>query len=214
MQEIINKINAKLKPNGWYDQLRMFVESSDFCEIIAELKRKVDEDKQRFCPGLNIAFRFLEAIKPKDIKAVILIDYACNILDQADGIPLSSRDKYFERTPVHLFQSIVETQTKFNVEGWVKQGILIVPLSLTSKIEGKSHKKLWAPFIMRIIESVNKNNAKAPWLLIGSDTWKYEEDILSPHIRRLELKNPMDDRQWHQWLNETLIAQKRAAITW
>lgn len=214
MQQIVDKINDKLRPSGWYDMLRIFLESSDFRDIIVELKRKVDEDKQRFCPGLNNAFRFLESIKPADIKSVMLIDYNCNVLEQADGIPLSTPDKYRERTPVHLFQSIIETQTKFDVEAWVKQGMLIVPLSLTSKIEGKPHKKLWSPLIMRIIETVNKKNPKAPWLLIGSDTWKYEEDIVSPHIRQVELKNPMTDRIWHIWTNDILKSQNKSPIIW
>jgi uracil DNA glycosylase len=214
MQEIIRKINEKLKPSGWYDQLRIFLESSDFSDIIEELKRKVDEDKQRFCPALNTAFRFLEDIKPDKIRAVMLIDYSCNRLDQADGVPLSTPEKFVERTPVYLFQSMHEIQHRYDVNSWVKQGMLIIPQALTTRIEGRSHKKLWSPFIMRLIEAVNKKSPKAPWLLVGSDTWKYEEDIVSAHIRRFELKNPVDDKGWHLWINEILRSQKRAEIIW
>ena len=214
MQEIVKKINDKLRPSGWYDQMRFFLESSDFSDIIAELKRKVDQDHQRFCPAVGTAFRFLEDVPVDKVRAVMLIDYSCNKLEQADGVPLSTLDKYVERTPVHIFQSINETQFKYDVNGWLKQGMLIAPLSLTSRIEGKSHKKIWSPFIMRIIESVNKNTPKVPWLLMGSDTWQYEEDILSPHIRRMELKNPMEDQQWHHWVNDVLKGQRKAAINW
>ena len=214
MQEIVKKINDKLRPSGWYDQLRIFLESSDFSDIIVELKRKVEQEHQRFCPGLSSSFRFLEDLAYADIKAVILIDYACNKLEQADGVALSTLDKYIERTPVHIFQSINETKFKYDVNGWLKQGMLIVPLSLTSKIEGKSHKKLWAPFIVRVIEAINKKYIKIPWVLIGPDTLQYEEDIVSPYIRTVELKNPMDDTQWHRWLNDVLKAQKKAPISW
>lgn len=214
MQEIIKKINDKLKPSGWYEQLRIFLESSDFSGIIAELKKKVDEDKQRFCPALSKAFRFMEDLNFDKVRAVIFIDYACNRLDQADGVPLSSPEKnFYEKTPTYLFQSI-NGKHSLNVNKWVQQGMLIVPLALTTRIEGKAHKKVWEPFLMRLIESVNKHHPKAPCLLIGSDTWKYEEDLVSPHIRRLELKNPVDDREWHIWLNDILKSQGKPPITW
>lgn len=214
MNEIIKRINEKLIPSGWYNELRIFLESSDFSDIIVELKRKVDEDKQRFCPALNTAFRFLEECPFEKVKSVILIDYACNRLDQADGVALSTLDKFIDRPPTWLFQSIDESKFFYDVNSWMKQGMLIVPLSLTSRIEGRSHRKIWSPLIMRVIESINKKHSKVPWVLVGSDTWQYEEDIVSPYIRRLELKNPIDDRQWHQWVNEVLMGQKKAAITW
>lgn len=214
MQEIVKAINNKLIPSQWYSTLRIFLESSDFADIITELKRKVDEDKQRFCPALNKAFRFLEECPYDKITTVMLIDYSCNILQQADGIPLSTVEKYIDHTPVPLFQSIDNNQHKSDPNLWAKQGVLIVPLSLTSRIEGRSHKKIWSPLIMRIIESVNKKYPKIPWLLIGQDTYKYQEDIVSPHIRLLELKNPMLDTTWSDWSNEVLKSQGRSSIMW
>ncbi len=220
MQEIISKINSKLKDSGWYDALRIFIESSDFSDIIVELKRKVDEDKQRFCPALNTAFRFLEECPVDKIKAVILIDYSSNRYEEASGIPLSLPDDNSNRSlspssvPVCLFRSIDNNRYKYDVNAWVKQGILIVPLSLTSRIEGRSHKKLWSPLIMRIIEAVNRKNPNAPWLLMGDDCLKYQEDIVSPFVRHLELRNPVKDCDWSSWLNETFKSQNKPQIIW
>jgi len=202
MQELVRKINDKLKLSGWYDELRIFLESSDFSDIIVELKKKVEIDRQRFCPGLNNAFRFLEAVQFNKIKLVILIDYSCNRLDQADGIPLSSLDAFYDRSPLSIFKSIDDNH--HNVSDWNKQGVLVMPLALTSRIDGKSHKKIWERMIIRIIEVVNKRHSKIPWLLIGADTWKYEDDIASPNQRQMEFKSPMSDTQWPVWVNEKL----------
>lgn len=214
MQEIVKKINDKLKPSGWYDQLRIFLDSSDFSDIIGQLKYKVEVEKQRFCPALNTAFRFMEETPFGKLRAIMFIDYACNRLDQADGVPLSAPDKEFhDKTPTYLFQSI-DGKTSHDVNNWIQQGLLIVPLALTSRIDGKAHKKVWEPLLMRLIETVNKSYPKAPCLLVGTDSWKYEDDLVSPAIRRVDLKNPLEDREWHKWLNENLKAQGKRAISW
>lgn len=215
MQELVQDINEKFKPSGWYNQLHIFFESSDFSNIIAQLKKKVDEDKQRFCPSLGRAFRFMKEVSPEEVKVIMLIDYISNRLDQSDGVALSTgrpRQDFMDLGPIPIFQSI--NDEKHNANNWVKQGVLILPLALTSRIGGKPHKKIWEPFIMRMIEAINTVNPYAPWLLMGSDTWKYEEDIKSPHTRRIELKNPLDDREWHQWVNNVLNRQRKGSITW
>lgn len=211
MQEIIKKINDKLKDSGWYDELRIFLESSDFSDIIGELKRKVEVDKQRFCPGLSSAFKFMELLPVSKIKAVILIDHISNRLDVANGIPLSNPHAD-DSTLIYFLRSI---DTKLHdSKKWLEQGVLLLPLSLTCRIDGKAHKKLWIPFIMRMIETINKKHPNIPWMLIGNDTWKYEEDIVSDHIRKMELKIPMKDTTWSQWVNEVLINQSKAVIKW
>lgn len=215
MQELVKKINNKLKDTGWYAQLRMFLESSDFLSIINELKKKVEEDKQRFCPSLSTSFAFLESIPFDDIKAIVFTDYVSNKLIEANGIPFSSNDVH-SIIPITVYQSVDEKGKKNKRDSidWVKQGVLIIPLGLTSRIEGRAHLKLWEPFIMRIIESVNRKYPKIPWVLMGSGTWKYEEDIISPHVRKMELKNYTIDNQWSQWINTILIEQSKLPIKW
>lgn len=218
MQEIVQKINNDLKSSGWYEQLRIFLDSSDFSDIIKELKRKVDEDKQRFCPRIYSAFDFLKTIDYNKIKVVILTDYICNNIEQASGVPFSIKDAIYDRTPITLYHSTNppdNRRTDHNSTEWVKEGVLIIPLSLTTRINGKPHQKLWAPFTMRIIETVNKKYTNVPWVLVGSDTWKYEDDIASPYVRKLELRgNNISDKQWSQWVNSILSDQGKSTINW
>jgi hypothetical protein len=212
IEEIISKINEKLKPSGWYDQLRIFLESDDFSDIIEELRKKVEEDKQRFCPALNTAFRFLEAVPFDKVKTIILIDFISNKLEQSNGICLSIKKGDPDYTPYNIFRSI--NQDYHDANKWAEQGVLILPLAITSRIEGKAHKKLWAPFILRIIEKINKQHSNVPWVFIGSDTWQYEEDVISTHIRKMELKNPIEDKEWSSWVNTILLEQKQTPIKW
>lgn len=212
-QEIVNKIKEKLKKNDWYDELRIFLESYDFAHIIEELKNKVEVDNQRFCPNIGKVFRFMEETSCSKIKTVLFIDYIPNKLQFSDGVLLSSPSKIVDQVQIDIIKSIgVHDQS--NVENWMKQGVLIMPLSLTTRIEGKSHKKLWAPFIMRMLEAINKKHPNIPWVLLGSDTWKYEEDIDSNYIKKIELKSTVPERNWGNWINDALSIQGKPAIVW
>ena len=212
MQEIVTKINEKLKSSGWYDELRIFLESSDFSDIITELKKKVEVDNQRFCPSLGKAFRFMEEVSCSKVKTVLLIDYAPNRLEYSDGIVLNSPNKIIDPIQLNIVKSSGRTTRK--IDHWTEQGILMLPLSLTSRIEGKAHKKLWEPFIMRMLETINKKHPNIPWVLLGSDTWKYEEDIDSNYIKKIELKTPLAERDWANWIDECLSIQNKTSINW
>lgn len=217
MQDVAKKINNKLKASGWYDQLRIFLESSDFLDILKELKKKVDEDNQRFCPGLGNAFEFLESIDYSKVKGIIFTDYICNRIEHATGIPFSLNEKIISMSPVAVYQSVDEKGKRgtHDVNNWVKEGVLVIPLALTTRIEGKAHFKLWEPFIMRIIEVINKKYSNVPWILMGSGTWKYEEDIISPHVRKVELRGmTISENQWSQWVNRILVEQGKPPINW
>jgi uracil DNA glycosylase len=212
MQEIVKKINSKLQDSNWYDELRIFLESSDFSDILIELKKKVEVDKQRFCPSISTAFRFMEQVPVDKIKTVLLIDYIPNKLEYATGMVLSNKVRQCDYVVSELLRTVGYKIP--NPEKWVEQGVLVVPLALTCRIEGKAHKKLWTPFIMRLIESINKKHPNIPWVLIGSDTWKYEEDIASEHVRKMEFKMPFADKEWSQWINNIFLNQGKALITW
>jgi uracil DNA glycosylase len=219
MQEIVKKINEKLKESGWYDQLRIFLESSDFLDIVKELKKKVEEDNQRFCPALSSAFDFLEIVPVGKVRAVMFTDYLCNKLEYVTGVPflLNMPGNPELNEPGALCKSVDKKRKggTYIVKSWLDQGVLIVPLALTTRIDGKPHSKLWEPFIMRIIEVLNKKYPDIPWLFLGAGTWKYEEDIASPHVRKMQLKTvSISDTQWPQWANDILTAQGKPTINW
>lgn len=213
-KKIVEKINSKLVPSKWYDHLRIFLQSGDFVSIIEELKNKVEKDNQRFCPALNTAFKFLEDIEVEKVKAVILIDYTSNILETSKGIPLMG--ELVQHTPQNINSLLYSiNKTKFvKVNKWVEQGVLIIPLAPTTRIGGQAHKKLWSPLIMRLLEVINKQHPDIPWSLVGSDTFKYYEDIISNNIRKVNIETPMKDTTWAQWINEILTKQGKPVIKW
>jgi uracil DNA glycosylase len=212
-QEIVVKIKEKLKKSGWYDDLRIFLESSDFGGIVDELRKKVEVDNQRFCPNLGKAFRFMEEVPSKKIKAVLFLDYIPNRLQFSDGISLTSPSDIVDSIQIDIIRSAGFPKMHI-IDKWIEQGLFIMPLALTTRIEGKPHKKIWEPFIMRLIEVINKKHPNIPWVLLGSDTWKYEEDIDSNYIKKIELKTPLAERDWANWIDECLSIQNKTSINW
>ena len=216
MKELAQKISNKLVESGWQKQLWMFLQSSDFLDILEQLKYKVDIEKQRFCPSLKDAFSFLELCPIDKIKAIIIVDYVDNKIHKDNIVPLMF--KYQEENnklvrEVHRTLHDKKIKASRSID-WIQQGVLIIPLALTSRLDGKAHKKLWEPFIMRLIEVLNKKCFNVPWYLLGNDTFKYEEDILSTYIRKGDTRLVFNDYEWFNWINSIIIKHKKEPIDW
>ena len=59
IEEIKEKILAKLEPSGWARVLKSFIYSSDFDNIIVELAKQA-KDGKRFTPTMRNWFRAFE----------------------------------------------------------------------------------------------------------------------------------------------------------
>ena len=71
LEDIKLKLIEKLKPSGWADKLRGFVQSSDFNKIL-EVLYKLREDGKRFTPPLKQVFRAFEECPLKNLKVVMM----------------------------------------------------------------------------------------------------------------------------------------------
>jgi uracil DNA glycosylase len=71
LEDIKLKLIEKLKPSGWADKLRGFVQSSDFDKIL-EVLYKLREDGKRFTPPLKQVFRAFEECPVEKIRIVVL----------------------------------------------------------------------------------------------------------------------------------------------
>ena len=61
LEDIKLKLVEKLKPSGWANKLRGFVQSSDFDKVLETLYKLREEDK-RFTPPLKQVFRAFENV--------------------------------------------------------------------------------------------------------------------------------------------------------
>jgi len=227
IKEIVGKINKKLEKSGWYEKMRLYLISEEFSGIVEKLKKFVDEDKRRFTPQLSIAFKWMELCPVDKIKAVILVDYVCPFIGYTDGIPMSLPVEHKEdgtvvkKTPSPILKDIFVSLNQkgdyhhtSDLSHWCQQGVLIIPMAVTSEVDKKPMYKLWQPFLMRIIEAVNEHNPSVPWFLIGEKTFLYEDEIKSKYLRKAISWPKFEDVQWHEWINSILKSQKKKDIKW
>lgn len=71
LEEVKLKLIEKLKPSGWANKLKGFIQSSDFDKILETLYTLREEGK-RFTPPLKQVFRAFEECPVNDLKVVII----------------------------------------------------------------------------------------------------------------------------------------------
>lgn len=211
-KDISKRIGEKLVESGWYDKLHIYLGSSDFTGIIQQLIDKVEVEKQRFVPSMGNMCNFLEKTPYNTLKAVMLLEYVNNKLQFADGLPLHPDMKASNALLTAVYNSMDHYTP--NPEHMQRQGVLIIPLALTARMDGKPHKGLWQSFILRLIEAINKEYKDIPWILMGKECHQYAIDIKSPNIRKIVISRPMVDNQWDSWTNEVIRSQGKEEVSW
>jgi uracil DNA glycosylase len=71
LEEIKLKLVERLRPSGWADKLKGFVQSSDFDKILETLY-KLREDGKRFTPPLKVVFKAFEECPVNKLKVVMI----------------------------------------------------------------------------------------------------------------------------------------------
>lgn len=219
MNEIIEAIHERLKPSGWFDELRLFLVSAEFTDIITKLKKGVDEDKKRFTPPLKIAFRFLEECPVDKVKVLILGETLYTQLGQSDGIPFSCNSL---SKPDSVLTPILESvgytpetmKSATDLKKWAKQGVLMIPIPITSIVDGNPQYKLWAAFISYLLDKVNRKHPNIPCILMGPKTHGYEEILDTPHVKKLFIRPLRDHHNCWEYTNEILKKQRNGKINW
>ncbi len=216
---VVNNVCRQLQKSGWTDELRLFLISDEF-ELIIEKLKQLKKSGRHTTPTLETAFRWLYSTPVKKVKAVMLINSTSNILERADGIPLSCSTRVTpDYTTSRLFDSLkvngrYESEKDTDLVRWSKQGVLMIPLALTSTVNGKPNIEIWSPFIAYLISKLNERNDELPWVLAGTKTHDYENMIISPYIIQCTI-NPMTIIQGIKMIDRVLEEEKKIlGINW
>jgi len=160
IEEIKDKMIAKLEPSGWARIFRGFIYSKDFENIILALAAQ-SRDGKRFTPQIKNWFRAFEECPYDQLKVVILGQDPYPGINQADGIAFSLKDTDIMQPSLgYVFRAI--NDTVYNGENvcydkdltrWANQGVLLLNTALTTSI-GKigQHYLIWQPFIAYILD--------------------------------------------------------------
>lgn len=226
--QISAKIKEILKDSKWDSILRPFMNTREFDDIFKKLIEQVDLGF-RFTPPLKTVFKAFEVCPYDKVRMVIVSDQPSMFITQSDGLALScSVTKKPDLKLTQVFNAINLTvydgkreEMDPDLSRWANQGILLLNVSLTSRIDksGK-HYEIWRSFMNFFIEQLNFYRPEVSWIFIGKEANKYEylvkkqafklscPDIVTGGIRQWEHQNVFNK------INEHEILQKREEIVW
>jgi uracil-DNA glycosylase len=175
IDEIKQKMFAKLEPSGWDKVFKSFIFSSEFTDILSKLYELSIADK-RFTPTLKQLFRAFEECPYDDLKVVFIGQDPYPQLGVADGISFScgntnkvqpSLRYIFEEIERTVYQEFPSYQDP-DLSRWSKQGILMLNTALTVEV-GKigSHYDIWKPFTAYMLDYLNNHNKELIYVYMG-----------------------------------------------
>lgn len=190
---------------------------SIFDKIVDQLIEYTEQGKI-FIPSLGEAFRFLEKCPYDRVKCVMFIDYQCNFLNGNDGIPLScSKLGYASSILLKVLGTAgIEDNYLMDLSYWTKQGVLMIPVAITTELDKKGHKELWQPFHAMLIDKLNHDKGNIPYILINKIPHGYRDMIRSKYQLELELypyKEFNCQGMWN-WVNSILKEKGQEPISW
>jgi uracil-DNA glycosylase len=185
IENIKQKLFDKLEPNGWGKKLKPFIFSGDFDNILIELIRLSEENKN-FTPTLKDLFKAFEECPYDELKVIIIGQEPYINIGSADGIAFScSNNLRIETSLKFILDEVNKTIYDGNkvsidpeLKRWSNQGILLLNSTLTSEI-GKSgqHYELWKPFIAYLFDLLNHNENKLIYLYIGKQAQEWADSV-------------------------------------
>jgi uracil-DNA glycosylase len=195
--EIKEKLIEKLKPSGWANKLKGFIQSSDFDKILETLYNE-REDGKRFTPPLKDVFKAFEECPEKDLKIVFIGQDPYPQLGVADGMAFScgvtmksqpSLRNMFEAIEETVYQGFPTYQDP-NLTRWANQGVLLLNTALTCQVDKiGSHYNIWNEFVMYVFDMLNFTNSGLIFVLLGAKAQELES-IIGPNHYILKASHP------------------------
>ena len=190
LEDIKVKLVNKLRPSGWADKLKGFVQSSDFDKILSELY-KLRESGKRFTPPLKQVFRAFEECPVDKLKVIMIGQDPYPYLSVADGLAFScsmtgkvqpSLQKMFEAIE-HSVHQEWPTHQDPDLTRWANQGVLLLNSALTCEIDKVgSHYNIWKDFMVYVLDILNFTDSGLIFVLMGKQAQEIESLIGSHHI--------------------------------
>jgi uracil-DNA glycosylase len=183
--------------SGWEKVLKHEFEKS-YMHTTREFLRREYHSGAVVYPPKDKIFRALKLVDYDDVRVVILGQDPYHGPDQANGLAFAVNQGL--RTPPSLLNIFKEVQKEFQVEkmthttleGWAKQGVLMLNTVLTVRAgQAFSHRgQGWETFTDTIIEKLNERAEPIVFILWGSPAQKKAAIIKSPHHFILKSPHP------------------------
>ena len=186
INEIKQKMFAKLEPSGWGRVLKSFIFSSEFDDILTKLYTLSQADK-RFTPPLKQVFRAFEECPYDKLQIVIIGQDPYPQLGVADGISFScSNTNKLQPSLRFILEEVDRTvynneviSEDLNLKRWSNQGILMLNTALTTEVSIiGSHYDIWRPFTTYLLDWLNINKSELVYVYMGkkAEEWSSMTD--------------------------------------
>lgn len=194
------EIRTYLQENGWPDGWEDTFES---CKKDIQLStRYLRKQKIKYQPSSDKVFRIYYELSPSKIK-VIIFGQDPYTSDKADGYAFSTEGY----KPMHSLSNLLkelkrthrfEIPEDGSLQKWVKQGVFLINMSLTSKEdEAGHHLENWMGLMEATIETINSRKQKPIYVFLGKEVLILKNivkekgiSIIKPHPSPLNTRNP------------------------
>lgn len=176
----------------WYKALKDEFEASYFADIKSFL---IEEKKQHIVfPPSSLIFNAFNLTPFDDVKVVILGQDPYHNVGQAHGLAFSVPDN-IQKPPslINIFKELnqdlgLPIPTHGNLEGWAKEGVLLLNASLTVRAHmAASHAKIgWQQFTDAAIKALSDKKQNLVFILWGN--YAIAKENLIDHDKHLILK--------------------------
>jgi len=194
IDEIKQKLFAKLEPSGWGRVFKSFIFSSEFTDILSKLYQLSIADK-RFTPTLKQLFRAFEECPYDDLKVVFIGQDPYPQLGVADGIAFSCSNSEKEQPSLRFILDEVQKMYPFydrplDLARWSNQGVLLLNTALTVEV-GKigSHYDIWKPFTAYLLDWLNNYNTGLVYVYMGKKAEEWSE-LTGDNNYKFTVKHP------------------------
>ena len=226
------KLIAKLQESGWGDVLRLFLNSTDFEQLIQKLYTEVSVYDRRFTPGLKHVFRAFEQCAWSKTKVVIIGQDPYFTPGVADGIAFScGLTEKAQPSLKYTFNAIdPNVEHDPDLTRWANQGVLLLNSALTVQINKPgTHYDIWKDFMVYLIDQICAKKDDVLFVLMGkqAETFKpyIEKPVLGASAHKvITVSHPASAayqkaREWNGGhvfndINEWLKSKDMQPITW
>jgi uracil-DNA glycosylase len=197
LEEIKIKLVERLKPSGWADKLRGFIQSSDFDKIL-DVLYKLREDGKRFTPPLKNVFRAFEECPVNNLRVIMIGQDPYPQFGVADGLAFScSNTERPQPSLRNMFEAIDATvydnerrEYDPNLTRWAEQGVLLLNSALTCEIDKiGSHYNIWKDFIAYVMDILNFTDSGLIFVLLGKQAQELE-GLIGEHHHIIKVSHP------------------------
>ena len=198
LEEVKLKLIERLKPSGWANKLKGFVQSSDFDKILDTLY-KLREDGKRFTPPLKQVFRAFEECPIDKLKVIIIGQDPYPYFGVADGLafscsntgkPQPSLKNIFEAIDNTIHDGMNDTIHNPDLTRWANQGVLLLNSALTCQVDKVgSHYSIWQEFIAYTMDILNFTDSGLIFVLMGKQAQELE-GLIGEHHHVLKVSHP------------------------